>query len=226
MILLLYHSSHSLELLLPLVAFLPVFRIEFWLALQILHNIFQECLGHYVTSQGKFMPSTAMHTNLWQTQPFICQLIASPEKSLQRRILCWLETWTLEPVQSVKEHICFHTEMDFHVNHKVNREKLKNSWFIGRDLESFPAITKLVLCEAGIYNLDAGTHSSLLRGLKDLLSCLLIFHNRFWIDDFHRFNPFFSLKERVGLPAWAKKDTHHRDVRKHIIIVLMILSLL
>lgn len=191
---------------------LHVSRTETWLALQIPHNIFPECLGHYVAGQRKVMPSTAMRANFWQTQPFICQLIASPEKSLQRRSPCWLETWTLEPVQSVKEHICFHTEMDVRVNHKVNRERLKNSWFIRRDLESFPAITKLVLCKAGIYNLDAGikinsyNHSRLLRGLKDLLSHLLIFHNMFWIDDSHRFNPFFSLKERVGLPAWASTE--------------------
>lgn len=150
---------------------------------------------------GKFVPSTAVHTNFWQTQPFICQLIANSENSLQRRSPCWLGTWTLEPVQSVKGHVCFHTEMDVYLNRKVNREKLKNGWFIGRDLESFPTITKLVLCEAGIYNLDAGTRSRLLRGLKDLLSCLLIFHNMLWIDDSHRFKPFFSLKERVGLPA-------------------------
>lgn len=42
--------------------FLSGFRIEVWLALQILYNIFQKCLGNYVTGQGKFMPSTAMHT--------------------------------------------------------------------------------------------------------------------------------------------------------------------
>lgn len=142
--------------------FLPVFRIEIWLALQLLYNIFQKCLGYvYATGQGKFMPSTAMHTNFRQTQPFICQLIASPENSLQRRSPCWLGTWILEPVQSMKGHIYFHIGMDVYVNHKANSEKLKNVWFIGRDLEPFPTITKLVLCEAGIYNLDSGTHSRL-----------------------------------------------------------------
>lgn len=166
------------------------------------------------------------HICVWQTQPFICQLIASPENSLQRRSPCWLGTWTLQPVQSVKGHICFHTEMNVYANHNVNRKKLKNGWFIGRGLESVPTITKLVLCEAGIYNLDVGTGSRLLRGLKDLLSCLLIFHNMLWIDDSHRFNPFFWLRKRVGFPAWAKKDTQHKDVRKQIITELLIPLLL
>lgn len=36
-------------------------------------------------------------------------------------------------------------------------------------------------------------------------------------------NPFFSLKERAGLPAWAKKDMQHKDVGKQVIMELMIL---
>lgn len=85
----------------------------------------------------------------------------------------------MEPVQSMKGHICFHIGMDVYVNHKAHSKKLKNGWFTERDLEPFPTITKLVLCEAGIYNLDVGTHSRLLRGLKDLLSYLFIFCNMF-----------------------------------------------
>lgn len=40
--------------------FLPIFRIEIWLTLQIPYNIFQKCWGNSVTPQGKIMPNTAI----------------------------------------------------------------------------------------------------------------------------------------------------------------------
>lgn len=67
-ILLLYLSGHpwNCTALTFGIIFFPVFRIEIWLALQILYNIFQKCLRQYATGQGKFH---AKHCHTYQFLP-------------------------------------------------------------------------------------------------------------------------------------------------------------
>lgn len=119
-----------------------------------------------MTSHGKLMPNTAICYSFFFFTNLSFYLSAHPENSLQRRSHCCLGTWTLESMQSMKGHVCFCTERDPYANHKVNREKLKNGWFFGRDLEWFSTITSSTLCEAGIYNPVVGIYLILLRVLK------------------------------------------------------------
>lgn len=83
--------------------FLHIFRMEIWLTLQIPYNL-----------------------------PFMCQLIAHPKYSLQRRSRCWLGTWTAwDSVQSVEGLICFPIERNPYGDHTIKGKTEKNVCFIG-----------------------------------------------------------------------------------------------